>query len=1185
MVSGTNHRQGLRNVIILLCIFGVFAASVPCSITQSNAQEGGGTLTTHSTGEGKSSSSGLTGHSWLEYTPDGGETTTYGTWPFDGVKQDAELDMDSEASRTSHINETQEQSLMDYINEQEALGSGAWTPLHNCSSFASEGWEAATGEHVSPGWIPNPTTFRENIVTANGGQPRGSVGGGTQGGVESKPLVGPPSTFLSDVAAAGHLVIATSPQSEQLVKLEDLIPVQGPDNTTAVPTIPVDALGLTETSDAAAVDFVDDDTGVTKAVVLGIETTVRPHDHDYAVCNSYHGYSVDNVAPIPFPDLLPGVTEANPPWFWYILTQKDELLEEALTFVVFVDEAHKSFIIDSRWLVDYYPEQFGFYFDYVFNFQVWASSSEESYRLLQRTVENLASFDNAGWTVSFINEAEPIAPTVLIRKAEYLDNEVQLTVQSWLTETQSVTFYGSCRSYDDWETSMGFNRAAEVSPGTSSVVLSFENLLDAVIVSDVDGFMSKVYVGSGFWFVFSDEQSTVTMTPGQCAPIENVSNDKLVLAGCAKMTGTIATTYGYVGLVRTLNPNGRPVDVSEYQALTFMARGDGKSYQVKLETDAVEDYDYHQFVFTPVTDEWRQYIIPLSLFRQQGWGVPSPFTGTDVKSVVWASIGPHCDDAVELDVDQVAFINSLVVANTTGPVSINDAFGPYEVTTEINGDIGVDTVTLYYSVDGGDFTGVAMTGDAHTFTGQIPGQSLGTEVRYYIEASDVDGNVTTDPVDAPYTTHHFRVEWYPSLLVDDFGDPNPNNVLGCGSGIFKDPDEGGIITSCYDGDVLRLTFDVTGHLPGIDEYAGYHSGLEQADLRPYNSVSLRVRGEHGGEKVKLGVNDGLDHEPKIELGEYLLDGITTDWQTVRIPLAAFTEVADWSQMHSFTFAFEERIGSGNGTIYIDDVQFGPKGVPVMVHNFNDMTDPNGVSGSTWTASDGGASVGCGYDPVNRYGDVGYGLYIAYTGVTEAAWAVWGTDLMGLDGSRYDGLSFYIKGANGGEVPNVYLFDETAREFVDIEDYAIITDTWRRVEIPMENFGVSVTNLRYLQFAFEWEEMSGTIYVDDMRFTTPPSPTITALSPVMTTNDVSTTLTLTGTNFLMTPTVALGYNLLENVRLLSSTVLKATIPPGVSPGFYDVKLIQPNLQSGELSGILIKPSTIWGAIYLPFISKD
>jgi len=108
-------------------------------------------------------------------------------------------------------------------------------------------------------------------------------------------------------------------------------------------------------------------------------------------------------------------------------------------------------------------------------------------------------------------------------------------------------------------------------------------------------------------------------------------------------------------------------------------------------------------------------------------------------------------------------------------------------------------------------------------------------------------------------------------------------------------------------------------------------------------------------------------------------------------------------------------------------------------------------------------------------------------VTGSAWALAVMDLTGLDASTYQTLSFYVKGADGGEQPNIYLVSKTGeteiRGFVHIEDYITVTTSWQRVNIPLEVFedqGVDLSNLAYFQLGFEWKEMAGTIYLDDIR---------------------------------------------------------------------------------------------------------
>jgi len=133
-----------------------------------------GTLTIYSQGDGL-----IDGHSWISYTPDGGSTTTYGTWGNDptgsgnGLFEDLELGRTGEASRSAHLDDKQESQLFDVINKYKSLGQNAWSYLSPCSAFAAAAWNAATGEKLDDRGlvISNPSTLKKAIEKANGALP------------------------------------------------------------------------------------------------------------------------------------------------------------------------------------------------------------------------------------------------------------------------------------------------------------------------------------------------------------------------------------------------------------------------------------------------------------------------------------------------------------------------------------------------------------------------------------------------------------------------------------------------------------------------------------------------------------------------------------------------------------------------------------------------------------------------------------------------------------------------------------------------------------------------------------------------------------------------------------------------------------------------------------------------------
>ncbi len=154
-----------------------------------------------------------------------------------------------------------------------------------------------------------------------------------------------------------------------------------------------------------------------------------------------------------------------------------------------------------------------------------------------------------------------------------------------------ISVEGTWRPYTDRATINPFSETVSIDPGVQLVELTspFSQLLDAVVYTEDGHFGDKVYVGSGFWFVFDDAgelwpQSQVVRSDGGCEEPTGLGVEALIIPGCTVMTGTITQTTGYVGLGVTINPNGMPIDVSEYAALTFQARGDGRSYHLKIET-------------------------------------------------------------------------------------------------------------------------------------------------------------------------------------------------------------------------------------------------------------------------------------------------------------------------------------------------------------------------------------------------------------------------------------------------------------------------------------------------------------------------------------------------------------------------------------------------------------------------
>ncbi|MDY6877562.1 MAG: carbohydrate binding domain-containing protein [Chloroflexota bacterium] len=399
----------------------------------------------------------------------------------------------------------------------------------------------------------------------------------------------------------------------------------------------------------------------------------------------------------------------------------------------------------------------------------------------------------------------------------------------------------------------------------------------------------------------------------------------------------------------------------------------------------------------------------------------------------------------------------------------------------------------------------------------IKGTNGGEKVNLYLADGDDQGayvdvetyvSITTDwtPVRVPLQAFEgvaltdmdrikFAFEWEPmtstiflddlrfvadTLLVDDFCDHDENNSLDGEVGTFtSSPYCAAAVTPTLSGGTLRLDYDVTAG-PGC--YSGYWSKT-LTDLNPYRTLTLKVRGERCGEVAAISARTISVTTDKIKLGDYLLDGITDQWQKVRIPLAASPVVADWAQGDSYAIAFEAHQAASEGTTWWDDVTFDTACAPLWVDNFNDEDDTNALGGTWYVFTGAESEITASIFITQAYGDGGAGLVLSYT-VPAGDYAGWKTDLSNVDLSDYDRLVFNVKGGTGGETPNVYLVDDGgARQFVNIEDYIPPFTEWQTIVIPLQHFNLDLTQVQALEIITEWEynDVEGTLFLDNIHF--------------------------------------------------------------------------------------------------------
>ena len=101
-------------------------------------------------------------------------------------------------------------------------------------------------------------------------------------------------------------------------------------------------------------------------------------------------------------------------------------------------------------------------------------------------------------------------------------------------------------------------------------------------------------------------------------------------------------------------------------------------------------------------------------------------------------------------------------------------------------------------------------------------------------------------------------------------------------------------------------------------YNGFYFLLSNADLRDYKYLIFYVKGDQ---------LQGFTRKFFVELknidqtDRFLVDGVSSSWQKVVIPLGMFKRIGEWRKMTELTIVFNENVTRKIGTIYLDNIYF------------------------------------------------------------------------------------------------------------------------------------------------------------------------------------------------------------------------------------------------------------------------
>ena len=289
----------------------------------------------------------------------------------------------------------------------------------------------------------------------------------------------------------------------------------------------------------------------------------------------------------------------------------------------------------------------------------------------------------------------------------------------------------------------------------------------------------------------------------------------------------------------------------------------------------------------------------------------------------------------------------------------------------------------------------------------------------------------------------------------------------------------------------------------LEDFQGAYCWIS-GDLSAYKTLTFLVKGNQGGETFEIGIADEISDKllTNVKSGSiyrYLPNGITTEWQVVKIPLKDFFGT-DLKKTVSLTFDFNE---PGSGTFWIDEICFSTENLIdrekeikekgyFLLDDF-DHSDYNflGLKGVPFKRIPSECIARRVVD--SKDDKAGRCLQLKFD-KQKSGWSGYYTMLNHLGGDRcdlsaYSKVSFKVRGERGGEGFEIQMADKKRQETGvsgsagQISEFlkSGVTTEWQDVVIPLQKFGNLILS-QMGTFTINFNKVgTGTIYIDDLKF--------------------------------------------------------------------------------------------------------
>ncbi|MEP2935932.1 MAG: T9SS type A sorting domain-containing protein [Gilvibacter sp.] len=404
--------------------------------------------------------------------------------------------------------------------------------------------------------------------------------------------------------------------------LIDLVPIDALIDTQVIESTPLDLIQITNATEILAFDYLRDSNTV--AAVMAFTTEGRVYEHTKYICDRLLGGEILSISTIE-------IYENN-----FITTQiknPDGSIEFVLSITATLSEDQESFTIESHWNLDRYLLDRKYY-----TVQLWANSIDDLYTLGNSFLD-LAVLQKP---VDEFRTSTP--PRVYARTARYTNGNLDLTLVN-TNNSPSVAINGGYRLSEtlpiqDVSVSQDLNgdyiQNIRLNSGS---LFDFGFRIEAIESESPD----DLYLSDGVWGLDSDE--TLNMVRNyEVIPQEQLDSEGLRLERGVRLDAQITQN---IAIYRSFTPRFKGADISNFNALTFIAKGSG-SMEVVLPQANIANWEDQPRAQVNLSDQESSYTIPLTQFSNN-----APLTNTT--TVVFSFPAQEGSRALNFEIKELVF--------------------------------------------------------------------------------------------------------------------------------------------------------------------------------------------------------------------------------------------------------------------------------------------------------------------------------------------------------------------------------------------------------------------------------------------------------------------------------------------------------------------------------------------------